>query len=192
MIRFATQDDGESLVWFVGVRHRVNTLHIWGGGGMQDLPAHQLESSFGGALGRGVNGTLDSGRWYAVKIQVEGRRVRCSLDGREIHAVQVPESLGPSIYGAAGRMAGGEVVVRLVNTSPLKQNVSIDLAGGASRFSGMATHLTSKDLEAENSLEQPTRIAPVERRLPPVGSQFEYELEGNSFTVLKLTPERRP
>jgi alpha-L-arabinofuranosidase len=191
-VRFATQDDGESLVWFVGVRHRVNTLHVWGGGGMQDLPAHQLESSFAGALARGVNGTLDTGRWYDVKIQVEGRRVRCSLDGKEIHNVQVPESLGPSIHGAAGRMAGGEIVVRLVNASPWKQTVSIHLAGGANRFSGIATHLTAKDLEAENSLEQPTKIAPVERRLPAVGSSSQYELEGNSFTVLKLTPERRP
>ena len=192
VIRFATQEDGESLAWFVGVRNRVNTLHVWGGGGMQDLPAHQLESSFGGALARGVNGALDTGRWYDVKIQVEGRRVRGSLDGKEIHSVEVPESLGPSVYGAAGRTAAGEIVIRLVNALPSKQTMNIDLAGAASgRYSAIATHLSFRDLDGENSLAEPARIAPVERPLPGVGSKFQYELEGNSFTVLKLTPERR-
>jgi alpha-L-arabinofuranosidase len=193
VIRFAIQDGGGSyLAWFVGVRHRASTLHVWGGGGMQDVPAHQLESSFSGPLGRQVAGTLETGRWYDVKIRVEGRRVRCHLDDKEIHNVEVPESLGPSVFGAAGRTAGGDIVLRLVNISPLKQNVSIDLAGaGASRYSAVATHLMSKNLDDENSLAEPTRVAPVERRLPSVESKFQYELEGNSFTVLKLAPERR-
>jgi alpha-L-arabinofuranosidase len=193
VVRFAIQDGGGSyLAWFAGVRHRASTLHVWGGGGLQDVPAHQLESSFGGALGRGVNGTLDSGRWYDVKIQVEGRRVRCYLDGKEIQDVQVPESLGPSVYGSAGRTAGGDVVVRLVNASPLKQSVDIVLAGaGADRYSAVATQLTAKNLDDENSLADPTRIAPIDHQLPGVGNKFQYELEGNSFTVLKLAPQRR-
>jgi alpha-L-arabinofuranosidase len=192
VIRFAQDGSGTYLAWFLGVRHRASTLHVWGGGGMLDVPAHQLESSFGGALARGVNGALDTGRWYDVKIQVEPRRVRCYLDGKEIHDVQVPESLGPSVYGLAGRAAAGEIVLRLVNVSPLKQNVSINLAGGtADRYSAVATYLTSKNLDEENSLAEPTKIAPVERQLPSVGSEFQYELEGNSFTVLRLTPERK-
>ena len=103
-----------------------------------------------------------------------------------------PETLGPSVYGAAGRTAGGEIVVRLVNCSPLKQNVSINLASGApDRYSAVATHLTSNNLDDENSLAEPTRIAPIERELPSVGGTFQYELEANSFTVLRLKPEGR-
>ena len=50
-IRFAVQDGGGSyLTWLLGVRHRASTLHVWGGGGMQDVPAHLLESSIAGAL----------------------------------------------------------------------------------------------------------------------------------------------
>ncbi len=158
---------------------------------MQDLPAHQLESSFAGALSRGVNGTLDVGRWYDVKIRVEGRRVRCYLDDREIHDLQAPETLGPSLHAAAGRTAAGETVVRLMNPSPLKQTVSIDLAGGAGRYSGTATQLTSKGLEDENSLAEPARVAPAQKQLPGMEGKFQYELEGNSFTVLKLRPEQK-
>src|SRR3954462_7872911 len=37
VVRFAMQDGGGSyLAWFLGVRHRASTLHVWGGGGMQD------------------------------------------------------------------------------------------------------------------------------------------------------------
>lgn len=193
LIRFAVQDGGASyLAWYVGVRHRVNTLHVWGGGGMQDRPAYQLESSFGGALARGVNGALDTGRWYDLRIQVEGRRVRCYLDDKEVHNVEVPANLGPSLYGAAGRTASGDIVVRLVNASPLKETVNIEIANPtADRYSGLARHITSKDLDDENSLQEPNRIAPVERSLPPVGNKFPVEVEGNSFTTLRLTPQRR-
>lgn len=199
LIRFALQDGGGSyLAWYLGVRHRASTLLVWGGGGNQDVPAHQLETSFAGAItpdlrrGSQVEGTIEPDRRYDVKIQVEGRRVRCYLDGREIHDLQVPESLGPSVYGAAGRTAMGEIVLRLVNASPLKQNVSIDVAGAnANRYSAIATYLTAKNLDDENSLAEPARVAPVERQLPSVGNNFQYEVEGNSFTVLKLTPEQK-
>jgi alpha-L-arabinofuranosidase len=193
VIRFAIQDGGGSyLAWFLGVRHRASTLLVWGGGDNQDVPAHQLESFFLGAISPAVAGMIDADRWYDVKIRVDDGRIQCYLDGKEIHNVEVPESLGPSVYGAAGRTAGGEIVVRLVNASPSKQNVSIDLAGASSKeYSAVATQLSSKNLDEENSLAEPTRIAPIERQLPSVGSKFQYELEGNSFTVLRLTPARK-
>jgi alpha-L-arabinofuranosidase len=192
VIRFAKQDGGAYLAWFLGVRHRANTLLVWGGGGNQDVPAHLLESSFGGVLGSAVAGSIDTDRWYDVKIRVQGRRVQCYLDDKEIQNLEVPESLGPSVYGEAGLTAAGEFVVRLVNISPLKQNVSIDLAGArASRFSGVATYLAASNLDDENSLADPTHIAPAERQLPSAGSKFQYEVEGNSFTVIKLKAEQK-
>ena len=192
VIRFAKQTDGAYLAWFLGVRHRANTLLVWGGGGNQDVPGHQLETSFGGAIGSAVAGNIDTDRWYDLKIRVQGRRVQCSLDDKEIQNVEIPESLGPSVYAAAGRTAAGEIVLRFVNISPLNQNVSVDLAGAnANRYSGVATYLTASNLDDENSLAEPTHIAPIQRQLPGVESNFQYEVEGNSFTVIKLKPEQK-
>ena len=192
VIRFAKQTDGAYMAWFLGVRHRANTLLVWGGGGNQDVPAHQLETSFGGAFGPAIPGNIDTDRWYDVKIRVQGRRVQCYLDDKEIQNVEVPESLGRSVYGEAGRTAAGEIVVRLVNISPLKQNVTVDLAGAnADRYSGVATYLTASNLDGENSLADPTHIAPMQSQLPSVESKFQYEVEGNSFTVIKLKPEQK-
>ena len=192
VVRFAKQDDGGSyLAWYLGVKNRANTLLVWGGGGNQNVPTSQLETSLSGAISSDVHGDIETGRWYDVEIRVTGRNVVCSLDGNEVNRAQVPESLGPSVYGAAGRTAAGDVVIRLVNLSPLKQSADIDLAGaGTSRYSVVVSSMASKDLDAENSLAEPMKVAPVERKLAAVGSKFQYQMEGNSFTVLKLTPEK--
>jgi hypothetical protein len=34
-------------------------------------------------------------------------------------------------------------------------------------------------------------IAPIERQLPSVGNESQYEEDGNPFAVLKLTPEQK-
>lgn len=87
-------------------------------------------------------------------------------------------------------MNKGDIGVRVVNISSLKQSVSIDLAGAVgSRYSGTAIHLSSINLDDENSLAEPTRVAPTERQVQNGGREFNYEVEGNSFTVLKLHPE---
>lgn len=48
---------------------------------------HRLEKSMDGVrypIGPAVNGGIETGRWYEIAIQVEGRRIRCFLDGRQI------------------------------------------------------------------------------------------------------------
>ena len=68
--------------------------------------------------------------------------------------------------------------------------LSITLAGAGAKYSTAASVLNSANLDAENSLADPTKISPVEHTLAAVGLQFQFEMEGNSFTVLKLTPEK--
>src|SRR3954447_5106544 len=96
VIRFAKNDGGGSyLAWFLGVKHRNSTLEVWGGGGPTDVASHALESSFAGPLGPAVPGSIEAGHWYDVEISVEGRRVHCYLDGKEIHNVEVSEPSVP-------------------------------------------------------------------------------------------------
>lgn len=83
-------------------------------------------------------------------------------------------------------------MVRLVNISPARQTVSVDLEGaGTGHSSGVATVLASSNPDAENSPAEPTLVAPMEREMAGIRNKFQYEVEGNSFTVLKLKPEQR-
>jgi alpha-L-arabinofuranosidase len=51
---------------------------------------------------------------------------------------------------------------------------------------GRAIVLTGPGLGAGNSFENPTNVAPVERKLERVGNSFDYVLPACSFTVLRL------
>ncbi|HKP11167.1 MAG TPA: alpha-L-arabinofuranosidase C-terminal domain-containing protein, partial [Blastocatellia bacterium] len=75
---------------------------------------------------------------------------------------------------------------KLVNTAAERRAVKINLAGAAGvGHSGSAVLLTG-DLKAENSLRQPTNVAPVESRLTVSSPSFDYELPPNSLVVLRL------
>jgi alpha-N-arabinofuranosidase len=52
--------------------------------------------------------------------------------------------------------------------------------------SGKAFVLESADLKAENSIDNPTKVAPVERPVPVSSSEFAFTLTPQSLTVLRI------
>ena len=92
------------------------------------------------------------------------------------------------LYASASLDEGaGEVIVKLVNTGSANKEARITLAGAERLGSGgKAFVLQSDDLKTENSLDQPTKLAPVEKPLPVSGSEFSYSLLPRSFTVLRI------
>jgi alpha-L-arabinofuranosidase len=64
--------------------------------------------------------------------------------------------------------------------------VRVDLKGTKNvKGSGRLIVLASPDLKMENSLEHPTRLAPVERQLPATSTGFQLTLDPYSMTVLR-------
>jgi alpha-N-arabinofuranosidase len=81
----------------------------------------------------------------------------------------------------------GEVIVKVVNTGAGAKEAQISLAGAQHvGKTGKAMVLQSEDLKAENSLDQPTKLAPVERPVQVSGSEFSYSVLPYSFTVLRI------
>lgn len=81
----------------------------------------------------------------------------------------------------------GEVILKVVNAAPSSREVHINLAG-ARRLgkTGKVITLESSDLKAENSLDNPMKVAPIERQLPIPGGDFAYTLTPNSLTVIRV------
>jgi len=104
----------------------------------------------------------------------------------------VPVSRGGSpVTGQDGVFASasldqrsGELIVKLVNVQPAPRSVRLALAGGA-RKSGRALLMTA-DLAAENSLQEPRKVVPVEEPIAAAGPHFERTLPAHSVTVLRL------
>lgn len=80
----------------------------------------------------------------------------------------------------------GEVILKLVNTATSPADVRINLSGARGVSGGRTLTLGSNDLKAENSLDEPTKLSPVERPLTVSGSEFTYALAPNSLTVLRV------
>jgi alpha-N-arabinofuranosidase len=109
------------------------------------------------------------------------RRLSVTVDGS-------PKNGQGELYTSAALDDGtGEVIVKLIITGSGTKETRINLAG-ASRIgrTGTAFVLQSGDLKTENSLDHPTKLAPVERPLPVSGAEFSYSLQPRSFTVLRI------
>jgi len=80
-----------------------------------------------------------------------------------------------------------EVIVKVVNTAATAKPITIDIAGPKRvGKTGNTFVLASSDLKAENSLDNPTRVAPVERQITVSGNQFPFTLTPQSLTVIRL------
>lgn len=79
-----------------------------------------------------------------------------------------------------------EIVLTLVNTLASARPVRINLAGaGPVRKMGKAFVMSNTNLKAENSLKEPAKVAPVEKRIP-TSRQFSIRLAPNSVSVLRV------
>ncbi len=81
----------------------------------------------------------------------------------------------------------GEAVLKIVNTEASPRELRVNLAGAAKvGSSGKAFVLASSDLKAENSLDEPMKIAPVERQIEVPSNEFTFTLAPNSLSVLRI------
>jgi len=137
-------------------------------------------------VGRHVPGSVETGRWYDLKVQINGRRIQCFLDGKLIHDVVAPAS--DRFFALAGRdERNGEMVLKAINVSkfPVMGQVSLN---GAMRMAGKARLITlsSARLGDNNSFEQPAKVAPVSGALETAGDHFSYQFPPNSLTIVRV------
>jgi alpha-N-arabinofuranosidase len=102
-----------------------------------------------------------------------------------------PKNGRDGLYASGSLDEGAsEVILKVVNTSSSRREVRINLAGAGSVRGGRSYTLASSDLKAENSLDEPTRLSPVEKPLSAQGSEFTHAFAPNSLTVLRVTTVR--
>ncbi|MFO0891791.1 MAG: alpha-L-arabinofuranosidase C-terminal domain-containing protein [Isosphaeraceae bacterium] len=172
LILFRVGDEGQKSWWNIGG---------WGN------TRHAIE--IGGEIGPGVPGSIETGRWYDIRVELEGPRIRCFLDGKLVHDATPPPMR--SLFASATLAKGsGTVILKVVNasTEPLATDIRVE---GASKLSGPAAAvvLTSASPADENTLEDPTRVAPSSRSLPVSGNAIQHTFPGNSVTVIRARAE---
>jgi alpha-L-arabinofuranosidase len=140
----------------------------------------------------GTDGRIETGRWYDIRIEAKGPSIDAFLDGLLVFKnANCYEELDLRLLemGAARDNRTREIVLKAVNFSPQPQKALVKvrgIEGGVSVISGTMTVLTSERLEDENTVEEPTRVAPVTRGVTGLKPEFEFTFERASLTVLRL------
>ncbi len=137
-------------------------------------------------VGRHVQGRIETNRWYDVKIELAGNRIRCYLDGELIHDETAPST--ERFYATAGRdETSGDLILKAINTSSEPVTAGLTLRGlDRIQPDASVTVLTSANLSDNNSLDEPNRVTPIESQVNTAAGEFTHEFPPNSLTILRI------
>ena len=167
---FAGTADGRRVQWNVG---RMEQPPV--------APSRLATPSSAGA----VQGGVETGRWYDLRVEVRDRTVRGYLDGKLLNEATFPRI--DTVLAIAGRDdRTGEVVLKVVNTSAQASSMAIEIVGARPPAEGQITVLTSANPTDENSFDQPAKIAPVTTKLSGLGRTFTHVFAPYSLSVIRL------
>lgn len=165
--------DAENYCWW--------NLGGWGN------KTHGIEVCNGGAKNTVASaaGTLETGRWYDIRIEVKGEEVKCYLDNKLVHSVTIP--LQKPFYTTVSLdEKSNELYLKLVNPSSTSTRAAVTVKGIGSLSEGQVTVLSAMNGLVENSMSEPENVVPVTEPLSVNGVSFTYEIPGYSANVLKL------
>jgi alpha-L-arabinofuranosidase len=131
--------------------------------------------------------SVETGRWYDLKLEINGHHARGYVDGKLVMDVtDKPRPPAATAFASASYVeASGEVIVKVVNTAATPLETVIHLAGVAHVGTGKAIVLTG-DPSAVNSVAQPDNVAPKEEPLTDAAPAFARTFAPYSVTLLRF------
>ncbi len=175
LVLFHVQDSDNFVWWNVGGWGNTRTI------------LERATSGVKAEIGNVTSMAVETGRWYDLRIEVQGKSIRCFLDDKLItEAVDTPSPAPDPLYATASREAKtGDVILKVVNVSGTPQALEIDLQGVQKVEGGKAIVLAGQPGDV-NSVEAPTKIAPETVRLKTKKPVFSHTFPPYSASVLRL------
>ncbi len=176
LILFQVQDTDNYVWWNVGG---------WGNS------RSALERSVDGQksqIGPSSNVTVETGRWYDIKITVHGPDIQCFLDGKLVtEATDTAFApVGPIFATASRDLHSGDVILKVVNTDAAPQTLQVALPGAARVDKTAVAQILTGDPKDVNSLAAPEKVAPQTVPLTGVGQTFLHAFPAHSVSVIRL------
>ena len=162
--------------------------YLWWNAGGWSNSRSRIQSVQGGnarEIGSHSPFVVESNRWYDLKIEVRGDQIRTFADGKLIN--EATDAAPSPFYCVASRDSKtGEIFLKAVNFSDAALAMNINLSG-AQGLSNTATAQVLSGLPGDqNSIENPTKIAPVTITLKDVKPNFSHEFPAYSVTVVRF------
>lgn len=172
LILFHTRSDSDYLWWNVGG---------WG----NTRTAIERVRDGKSQLGTASRVTVETNRWYAIRIEVHGTNIRCYLDGKLV--TEANDDAPQSFYATASReLKTDEVILKAVNFSPAPQPMQIVLQGARDVGATARAQTLSGPPEAVNTVDDPGHVAPTTQTVQGIGPEFRYIFPAHSVTVLRV------
>ena len=150
---------------------------------------HAIEQISGGGKLQTVEkpGRVEDGRWYDVRIEVNGDNVKVWLDDELLFDTVLKQDLSKGIFSSATiDDRTGELIVKVVNTGDEMTTASLSLQHFQAR-SARVIRLAANDGMDENTLQNPTNIYPTEQTLSPEGNdRLLVEIPAYSLNIIRI------
>jgi alpha-L-arabinofuranosidase len=142
-------------------------------------------------IGQVSDVTVESNRWYDLKLEVSGRQIRGYIDGRLVtEATDTPVPGAQPMYATASRDdATGDVILKLVNVEGNARATMINLRGAGRVAPTAKAEVLTGDPHDVNSVDEPAKVAPKTITLNDTAASFTYDCPAYSVNVLRLKLE---
>jgi alpha-L-arabinofuranosidase len=183
-------DGAEGFLIMFGVRG-TGDYYWWNLGGWGNTTSG-VEVATGGGKATLVNHdtTIETGRTYQLRLEVDGRQITGWIDGEQAFSIVDEMTIEPLYQVVTRDSSTGTVTLKVVNPQPDPVAARIDLAGQRLRSRGTVTTIAA-DPSADNILGQEPVVFPVTHDANGLGNRFRYEFEPYSVTFIELRPTRR-
>lgn len=141
----------------------------------------------GGVAGNSRAGhSVETDRWYDVKLVVSPDKSELYMDGKHI-LTYAPETTPLQFFASGYDESAGEVIVKVVNAASRAYPLRIKLEGaGKVEPKGKVITLSATSDTEENSFEEPLKISPQQSEYNGFGTGFDYTFPAFSYTILRL------
>lgn len=182
----ATKNSGaEGFLVAVNLADRDN--YIWWNIGGWNNGQHGIQVCANGAKSDYdlKSGNIEAGRTYHIRMEVEGTRIKCYLDGELIHDLTLPADR--KIYVSSSIDDENKVMyVKLVNTREEASEVILNMANARISHADVAL-LTSDSDTDENTMDNQYNVAPAyANTLTGEGNSLKYEAPAYSLSILTI------
>jgi len=173
---FRNSSGGSFLQWTIGGRDGQHRLEA-------NLATHSEDRN----IVQQVAGSIDTDRWYDVRIALRGVTVGCYLDDELVFEATIPDPQLPRVYAVASKdQESGQVILKVVNPASEPAHAVIALQGMERIAPGSAAIELSGHPEAENSLEHPTNVAPKTTDLSLADPTFPHTFPAYSLSIFRI------
>ncbi len=176
------------LIGFNAINAECYTRINLGGWGNRTHALQACQEGSGTTFGPNIPGTIETDRWYNIRINVSSDSVECYLDNQLIVKEALPQ-IKPTPDIAASTVIDsttGDIIIKLVCKSDTPLNTNIDLTdfGAISTKTASVTILTG-DKMGENKFAQLPIITPTTKPIK-VSSSFNFQTPPHSISIIRI------